>query len=149
MAVIPTVKLAIKSGKKLKELLKIIKESKKKKRIKENNKRSSVNVQKALGYKKNTKTLKYDHNAAASGNLGVGVPSRARSVRNIDPRTENKVGRSDGPGSPISSASSWREDMERTFGGLDIDFLKKSDGGEIIKGNGIAIKGIKKIKGVK
>ena len=149
MAIVPTVKLAIKSGKKLKELLKLIKESKKKKRIIENNKRSKANVEKALGYKKNTKILKNDHNAAASGNLRVGVPSKARSIRNIDPLTEYKITRS-GEGSPISSASDWREDMERSFGGLDIKgFLKKSTGGEIIKGNGIAIKGIKKFKGVK
>jgi hypothetical protein len=58
MAIVPTVRLAIKSGKKLKELLKLIKESKKKKRIVENNKRSKANVEKALGYKKNTKILK-------------------------------------------------------------------------------------------
>ena len=49
MAIVPTVRLAIKSGKKLKELLKLIKESKKKKRIVENNKRSKANVEKALG----------------------------------------------------------------------------------------------------
>jgi uncharacterized protein with ATP-grasp and redox domains len=50
MAIVPTVRLAIKSGKKLKELLKLIKESKKKKRIVEINKRSKANVEKALGY---------------------------------------------------------------------------------------------------
>jgi len=149
MAIIPTVKVAIKSGKKLKEILKLIKESKKKKRIKENSKRSNANIEKALGYKKNTKILKNDHRAAVSGETRVGVPSKARSIRNIDPLTEYKVTRS-GEGSPISSASDWREDMERSFGGLDIKgFLKKSTGGEIIKGNGIAIKGIKKFKGVK
>ena len=149
MAVIPIIKVAIKSGKTLKELLKLIKEAKKKKIRKAVNKKSKANVIKALGYDKNKRTLKYDHNAASSGTLGIGVPSRARSIRNVDPRTEYKVGRSDGRGSPITSARSWREDMERTFGGLDMKFLKKSTGGEITRGNGIAIKGIKKFKGVK
>ena len=149
MAVIPIIKVAIKSGKTLKELLKLIKEAKKKKIRQAINKKSKANVKKALGYDKNKKTLKYDHNAAASGTLGIGVPSKSRSIRNIDHRTENKVGRHDGPGSPITSARSWREDMERTFGGLDMKFLKKSTGGEITRGNGIAIKGTKKFKGVK
>ena len=149
MAVIPTVKLAIKSGKKLKELLKLLKEKRKRKKSTLQVKKYKDQKIKNLGYNDTKKILKNDHSAAASGEKRVGVPSKARSIRNIDPLTEYKITRS-GEGSPISSASDWREDMERSFGGLDIKgFLKKSTGGEIIKGNGIAIKGIKKFKGVK
>ena len=149
MAIIPTVKLAIKSGKKLKELLKLLKEKRKRKKSTLQVKKYKDQKIKNLGYNDTKKILKNDHSAAASGEKRVGVPSKARSIRNIDPLTEYKITRS-GEGSPISSASDWREDMERSFGGLDIKgFLKKSTGGEIIKGNGIAIKGIKKFKGVK
>ena len=149
MAIVPTVKLAIKSGKKLKELLKLLKEKRKRKKSTLQVKKYKDQKIKNLGYNDTKKILKNDHSAAASGEKRVGVPSKARSIRNIDPLTEYKITRS-GEGSPISSASDWREDMERSFGGLDIKgFLKKSTGGEIIKGNGIAIKGIKKFKGVK
>ena len=148
MAIIPTVKVAIKSGKKLKDLLKLLKEKRKRKKARLQVKKSRDQTINNLGYDDRKKILKNDHSAAASGEKRVGVPSKARSIRNIDPLTEYKVTRS-GQGSPVSSASDWREDMERSFGGLDIDFLKKSDGGEIIKGNGIAIKGTKKFKGVK
>ena len=149
MAIIPTVKLAIKSGKKLKELLKLLKEKRKRKKSTLQVKKYKDQKIKNLGYNDTKKIIKNDHSAAASGEKRVGVPSKARSIRNIDPLTEYKITRS-GEGSPISSASDWREDMERSFGGLDIKgFLKKSTGGEIIKGNGIAIKGIKKFKGVK
>ena len=148
MAIIPTVKVAIKSGKKLKDIVKLLKEKRKRKKARLQVKKSRDQTINNLGYDDRKKILKNDHSAAASGEKRVGVPSKARSIRNIDPLTEYKVTRS-GQGSPVSSASDWREDMERSFGGLDIDFLKKSDGGEIIKGNGIAIKGTKKFKGVK
>ena len=148
MAIIPTVKVAIKTGKKLKDLLKLLKEKRKRKKATLQVKKYKDQKIKNLGYNDTKKILKNDHNAAASGNLRVGVPSKARSIRNIDPLTEYKITRS-GEGSPISSASDWREDMERSFGGLDIKgFLKKSTGGEITKGNGIAIK-VKKFTGVK
>tara|TARA_R110000764_G_scaffold24627_1_gene59479 strand:+ start:181 stop:627 length:447 start_codon:yes stop_codon:yes gene_type:complete len=148
MAIIPTVKLAIKSGKKLKELLKLLKEKRKRKKSTLQVKKYKDQKIKNLGYNDTKKILKNDHSAAASGEKRVGVPSKARSIRNIDPLTEYKITRS-GEGSPISSASDWREDMERSFGGLDIKgFLKKSTGGEITKGNGIAIK-VKKFTGVK
>ena len=139
----------IKGGQKLSEVLKAIKLAKKAKLKALQTKKSKANVKKALGYDINKKTLKYDHSAAASGEKRVGVPSKARSIRNVDSRTEYKISRSDGPGSPISSASDWREDMERSFGGLELDKLfKKSTGGELIRGNGAAIKG-KKFTGVK
>ena len=148
MAIIPTVKLAIKSGKKLKELLKLLKEKRKRKKSTLQVKKYKDQKIKNLGYNDTKKIIKNDHSAAASGEKRVGVPSKARSIRNIDPLTEYKITRS-GEGSPISSASDWREDMERSFGGLDIKgFLKKSTGGEITKGNGIAIK-VKKFTGVK
>lgn len=147
MAIIPTVKVAIKSGKKLKDLLKLLKEKRKRKKANLQVKKSRDQMKKNLGYDDRKKILKNDHRAAVSGETRVGVPSKARSIRNIDPLTEYKVTRS-GQGTPVSSASDWREDMERSFGGLDIDFLKKSNGGEITKGNGIAIKGTK-FKGVK
>ncbi len=148
MAIIPTVKVAIKTGKKLKDLLKLLKEKRKRKKATLQVKKYKDQKIKNLGYNDTKKIIKNDHNAAASGNLRVGVPSKARSIRNIDPLTEYKITRS-GEGSPISSASDWREDMERSFGGLDIKgFLKKSTGGEITKGNGIAIK-VKKFTGVK
>ena len=148
MAIIPTVKLAIKSGKKLKELLKLLKEKRKRKKSTLQVKKYKDQKIKNLGYNDTKKIIKNDHSAAASGEKRVGVPSKARSIRNIDPLTEYKVTRS-GQGSPVSDASDWREDMERSFGGLDIKgFLKKSTGGEITKGNGIAIK-VKKFTGVK
>ncbi len=148
MAIIPTVKVAIKTGKKLKDLLKLLKEKRKRKKATLQVKKYRDQMKKNLGYDDRKKIIKNDHSAAASGEKRVGVPSKARSIRNIDPLTEYKITRS-GEGSPISSASDWREDMERSFGGLDIKgFLKKSTGGEITKGNGIAIK-VKKFTGVK
>jgi hypothetical protein len=147
MAIVPTVRLAIKGGKKLKDILKILKDKRKRKKLSDQVNKYKKTKIKNLGYDDTKKIIKNDHNAAASGEQRVGVPSRARSIRNIDPLTEYKVTRS-GQGSPISDASDWREDMERSFGGLDIKgFLKKSTGGEI-KGNGIAIR-VKKFTGVK
>ena len=149
MAIVPTVRLAIKGGKKLKDILKILKDKRKNKKLSDRVNTYKKTKIKNLGYDDTKKIIKNDHNAAASGEQRVGIPSRARSIRNIDPLTEYKVTRS-GQGSPISDASDWREDMERSFGGLDTSFFntkKKNLGGEI-KGNGIAIR-VKKFTGVK